>query len=172
MFLHGKRRFACWCRFGAAGFGADSPSGGMEEHSAWKTGLVKPVMAGGHRDLWMWEELCQYPELPNGCEATSLAAVLRFLGYDVTARRSWCTAISPASPSSTARTACSPAAGPGRGVRGLAGGRIYGVLLLCRAHRAGRQTSIWPNRTPAGAGGYHRGVGAGSGCAGWTRARR
>ena len=31
------------------------------------------------------EVLAQYPQLPNGCEATSLAAVLRFLGFDVEA---------------------------------------------------------------------------------------
>ena len=65
--------------------GADSPSVEWESTARWKTGLVKPVMAVDTGTSLDVEELCQYPELPNGCEATSLAAVLRFLGYDVTA---------------------------------------------------------------------------------------
>lgn len=46
---------------------------------------TKPVMAVSQGISLYVEELWQYPELPNGCEATSLAAVLRFLGYDATA---------------------------------------------------------------------------------------
>ena len=48
--------------------GADSPSVEWKSTARWKTGLVKSVMAVDTGTSLDVEELCQYPELPNGCE--------------------------------------------------------------------------------------------------------
>ena len=62
---------------GQHGSQTDSPQSGGQSGTTEPSGLPKTGSVAG------FEALSQFPELPNGCEITSLAAVLDFYGYDV-----------------------------------------------------------------------------------------
>ena len=88
MFLRAGKRILCLLVSVAlaAALAADMPA--VEDAGGFLTkgGRVKAVLAVQPTSALLdVEELMQYPALPNGCEATSLAAVLRFLGFETTA---------------------------------------------------------------------------------------